>query len=85
MAKYQIWNKTDSIITPSGAQFTAEEWANRFPWVKLPGVKMIISGGPINGGCAWKGRGFYGAGEYCDSAGGPDCQPEIFTAVMTRR
>ena len=52
MSKYQIWNKTDSIITPSGAQFTAEEWANRFPWVKLPGVKMIISGGPINGGCA---------------------------------
>ena len=23
--RYQIWNKTDNIITPSGAQFTAAE------------------------------------------------------------
>lgn len=50
--RYQIWNKTDDIITPSGAQFTATEWANRYPWAKLPGVKMIITSGPINGGCA---------------------------------
>lgn len=50
--RYQIWNKTDNIITPSGAQFTASEWADRYPWSKLPGVKMVISAGPINGGCA---------------------------------
>lgn len=50
--RYQIWNKTDDIITPSGAQFTATEWANRYPWSKLPGVKMVVSAGPINGGCA---------------------------------
>lgn len=50
--RYQIWNKTDDIITPSGAQFTAVEWANRFPWVKAPGAKMVITAGPINGGCA---------------------------------
>lgn len=50
--RYQIWNKTDSIITPSGAQFTAQEWADRYPWSKLPGVKMIITAGAINGGCA---------------------------------
>lgn len=50
--RYQIWNKTDGIITPSGAQFTAAEWANRYPWAKLPGVKMVITTGPINGGCA---------------------------------
>lgn len=52
MKRYQIWNKTDDIITPSGAQFTATEWANKFPWAKVPGVKMIISTPPINGGCA---------------------------------
>lgn len=52
MARYQIWNKTDDIITPSGAQFTAAEWADRYPWAKLPGVKMVISTPPINGGCA---------------------------------
>ena len=50
--RYQIWNQTDSIITPSGAQFTAADWAARYPWCKLPGVKMVISAGPINGGCA---------------------------------
>lgn len=50
--RYQIWNGTDSIITPSGAQFTAQEWADRYPWVKLPGAKMIITGGLINGGAA---------------------------------
>ncbi len=50
--RYQIWNKTDDIITPSGAQFSAIEWANRYPWAKLPGVKMVITSGPINGGCA---------------------------------
>ena len=52
MARYQIWNQTDNIITPSGAQFTAQEWGDRYPWVKLPGVKMVITTGPINGGCA---------------------------------
>lgn len=50
--RYQIWNGTDPIITPSGAQFTAQEWADRWPWVKAPGAKMIITVGPINGGCA---------------------------------
>ncbi len=50
--RYQIWNKTDGIITPSGHQFTAQEWADRYPWCKLPGVKMVITTGPINGGCA---------------------------------
>ena len=52
MARYQIWNKTDPVITPSGAKFTAQAWADRFAWVKLPGAKMIISGGLINGGTA---------------------------------
>lgn len=55
--RYQIWNKTDDIITPSGAQFTAKQWADRYPWAKLPGVKMIITTGPINGGAAME----YGA------------------------
>ena len=50
--RYQIWNQTDNIITPSGAQFTAQEWGDRYPWAKLPGVKMVITTGPINGGCA---------------------------------
>lgn len=52
MARYQIWDKESSIITPSGAQFTAAEWLERYPWAGIEGVKMVISGGVINGGCA---------------------------------
>lgn len=50
--RYQIWDKTSSIITPSGDQFTAEQWANMYPWIQLPGAKMIITAGLINGGAA---------------------------------
>lgn len=50
--RYQIWNKTDDIFTPSGHRFTAEEWANRHAWVRMPGAKMIITTGIINGGTA---------------------------------
>lgn len=52
MARYQLWDKQSSVITPSGAQFTAQEWADKYPWIKLPGAKMIISAGLINGGAA---------------------------------
>lgn len=52
MAKYQIWNKTDAIFTPSGASFTAEEWKDKYAWINQPGAKMIITAGVINGACA---------------------------------
>ncbi len=49
--RYQIWNKTDDIITPSGAQFTATEWANRYPWALCGGAYCCRSGisGSIDG------------------------------------
>lgn len=59
--RYQIWNKTDDIITPSGAQFTAMEWANKYPWAKIPGVKMVITAPPINGGVAMEFEAFKAA------------------------
>lgn len=52
MARYQIWNKTDDIFTPSGHKFTAQEWRDKYPWVDVPGAKMIITTGLINGGVA---------------------------------
>lgn len=52
MARYQIWNGIDSITTMDGREFTAEEWANEYPWAKEPGAKMIITAGLINGGAA---------------------------------
>lgn len=47
--RYQIWNGTDDIYTPSGAHFTAEEWRQRYAWVNRPGAKMVTSAGVING------------------------------------
>ncbi len=52
MSRYQIWDKQSDIYTPSGAHFTAAEWAARYPWVNIPGAKMIITSGLINGGAA---------------------------------
>lgn len=50
--RYQIWNKTEDIYTPSGERFTAEEWKGRYPWINIPAAKMIITTGLINGGTA---------------------------------
>ena len=50
--RYQLWDKVSDIFTPSGAHFTAQEWKEKYPWINIPGAKMIITTGIINGGCA---------------------------------
>lgn len=50
MSKYAFWNKQDTIYTPSGEEFTAEQWKDRYKWAKIPNVKVVISGGVFNGG-----------------------------------
>ena len=50
MARYAIYDGKSNVITPSGAEFTAEEWLNKFPWGKV--TKMIVGGGVINGSVA---------------------------------
>lgn len=52
MSRYQIWDKKSNVITPIGEQLTPAEWLSRYPWAGFDGVKMVISGGVINGGCA---------------------------------
>ena len=52
MARYQIWDKVSDIYTPSNERFTAAQWKERYPWVNIPGAKMIITTGLINGGVA---------------------------------
>lgn len=47
--KYQIWDKTSQVITPSGAVFNAEQWADMYPMAKLPNIDLVIGGGTING------------------------------------
>ena len=45
--KYQIWNKTDNIITPVGEVLSPEDWLNRYPMGRI--VDLVIGGGTING------------------------------------
>ena len=50
MAKnYKIWNKQDSIITPSGKIFTADEWMEKYPVAKLENIVVICATGDFNG------------------------------------
>jgi hypothetical protein len=49
MSRYKIWDKTESILTPIGEEITAENWLNLYKWAKVPNVKAIVGGGPING------------------------------------
>lgn len=52
MSRYKIWDKKSDIYTPSGAHFTAQQWVDKYPWINIPGAKMIITDGIINGGAA---------------------------------
>lgn len=40
--KYKIWNKQDSLTTPTGKEFTAEEIFEKFAWAKKENAKVII-------------------------------------------
>lgn len=52
MERYQIWDGKSDIYTPSGEKNTPEQWKAKYPWVQIPGAKMIITAGLINGGAA---------------------------------
>lgn len=49
MARYQIWNKTDTIYTYGPPyKFTPEQWMEKYPWAEVDAC--VISGdGVING------------------------------------
>ena len=49
MPRYKVWDKKETIYTPSGEEFTPEQWLNRYPLAKRDGVKMVVSGELING------------------------------------
>ena len=50
MKRYAIWNKKDTIITPSGAVFTAEQWIDMYPAARLDHITVICAAGEVNGG-----------------------------------
>ena len=45
--KYQVWNKTDNVITPVGEVLSPEDWLNRYPMGRI--LDLVIGGGTING------------------------------------
>ena len=47
--KYIIWDKTSNVYTPSGEEFTAAEWKERYKWAKIPSAKCVMAGGVFNG------------------------------------
>lgn len=49
--KYQLWDKTSDLYTPSGKRFTAQQYIDEYAgWAANPAVKCVISQGPINCG-----------------------------------
>lgn len=50
MKRYQIWDKTTNVYTPSGEEFTPDQWIERYAWIKNPAAVPVISYGMINGG-----------------------------------
>ena len=46
--KYKIWNKLDTLYTPSGRAFTKDEIFEKYPLSKVPGIKFAIEDAPIN-------------------------------------
>ena len=49
MSKYVIWDKTTSVIVPTGKVYTPQEWIVKYPAAGVDGIKFVISGGAING------------------------------------
>lgn len=47
MARYQIWNKTDKVITPIGEVLTPEQWIERYPVAGA--LKTVVADGELNG------------------------------------
>jgi len=64
--RYQIWNKTDNIITPIGEILTPAQWIERYPMAEV--LDIVISGGAINGGCCMEYTSFKDSYEHmgCD-------------------
>lgn len=50
MARYAIWNKKDTILTPVGEVFTAEQWIQRYPIAGIDSITVVCAAGEINGG-----------------------------------
>ena len=48
--RYQIWDKTSNVFTPSGEKFTPEQWIERYPIFEEDFAIPVIAKGTYNGG-----------------------------------
>ncbi len=46
--KYKIWNKTDSLVTPTGKILTPQQVFEQYPAARIDGMKYIIADQPIS-------------------------------------
>ena len=51
--KYKLWNKQDTLYTPSGDAFTKDEIFAKYPLSQLPTIDFIICDAPIRHGCIY--------------------------------
>lgn len=49
LKRYAIWDKVSNVYTPSGEEFTPEQWINRYCWINNPSAVPIVAKGLING------------------------------------
>lgn len=49
LKRYGIWDKSSTIITPSGEIFSADEWKMRYPAAALDNIVVVCGAGEING------------------------------------
>ena len=47
--RYAIWDKVSDIYTPVGERLSAQQWIDRYGWIKAPGSVPIVAAGLING------------------------------------
>ena len=47
--RYAIWDKVSDIYTPVGERLTAQQWIDRYGWIKAPGSVPVVAAGLING------------------------------------
>ena len=49
LKRYAIWDKVSDIYTPVGERLTADQWIQRYGWIKAPGAVPVVAAGLING------------------------------------
>ena len=47
--RYSIWDKVSDIYTPVGERLSAQQWIDRYGWIKAPGSVPVVAAGLING------------------------------------